>query len=90
VAEPRPAPAAPPLQASVLPDAVAVLNPGPDPVTNVRVTLSGDRGERYVATAVGTLGPGEEVVMALDGFQPLPPRGWRPRKVDVAPVPGSR
>jgi eukaryotic-like serine/threonine-protein kinase len=83
-AEPSAAPAAPALETSLLPEAVAVLNAGPGAVTDLRVTLSGDRGESYVATAAGTLAPGEEVVMALDGFRPQPPRGWRPRKVDVA------
>jgi hypothetical protein len=73
-----------PLRASLLPDAVVVLNAGPNAVADLRVTLEGAGAGPFAATAPGTLASGEELMMALDTFAPTPPRGWRPRTITVA------
>ena len=77
------------LSASLLPDAVAVLNAGPEAVRDLQVILTGDGPGRYTAAAPGTLAPGEEVVLALDSFHPAPPSGWRPLRVELTPAGGG-
>jgi eukaryotic-like serine/threonine-protein kinase len=92
-ASPTPAavPSAPPssLSASLLPDAVAILNAGPEAVRDLQVVLTGDGPGTYTAAAPGPLAPGEEIVLALEGFHPAPPPGWRPRRVEVTPAGGG-
>ena len=52
---------------------------------DLRVTLHDAAGRVHRATASGVLGPGEEVMLALDAFEPPPPAGFRPARIGVRP-----
>ena len=47
------------------------------------MTLRDDAGHLHRATAEGVLAPGEEVMLALDAFEPPPPAGFRPARIGV-------
>jgi eukaryotic-like serine/threonine-protein kinase len=78
-----------PLQVSWLADAVTVSNLGPGAIADLKVTLLGPGTDAYVAVAPGTLASGEEVVLALDAFDPAPPPGFRPRRAEMVAAGGQ-
>jgi hypothetical protein len=88
-AAPNGSTAAPTLRVSRQADAIVLLNAGPQPLADLRVTLEGEGAGPFVATAPGRLEPGEELMLSLDTFEPTPPPGWRPQRVGVTRADGS-
>jgi len=53
------------------------------PLARLRIVLS-DAHRSAETRPAGALRPGDELTLALDGFQPAPPAHWRPTAVDLA------
>jgi hypothetical protein len=86
VATPEPSPA--PRATSAFRVALAggmltILNESQGDERDLRITLRDAAGHAHRATAAGVLAPGEEVMLALDSFDPPPPAGFRPARVAV-------
>ena len=64
---------------------LTILNAGRSSERDLRVTLRDEAGQAHRATAAGLLAPGEEVMLALDAFDPPPPPGFLPARIGVRP-----
>ena len=64
---------------------LTISNAGPSSAADPRVTLYDAAGHAHRATASGVLAPGEDVMLALDSFEPPPPAGFRPARIGVRP-----
>lgn len=80
----RPEPTPLPLRATLRGDLLLLQNFGGEPFTDLRIALVSADGGRHAATAPEGLTPGEELFLALDSFEPTPPAGFVPVRVDVA------
>jgi hypothetical protein len=87
-APPIVAPAPPlPVAASLQGDLVALRNTGAEPLRPLEIVLVFATG-RSTARHPEGLAPGEELFLALDSFEPVPPAGARPEGIEV--VAGER
>jgi hypothetical protein len=69
---------------SLTEDRLTVTNGDRQALPDLRLTLTGPGAVRPVASGLGGLAPGEELIVALDAFTPPPPSSWRPEAVVVA------
>jgi serine/threonine protein kinase len=84
---PTPAPPAPPrFRAALAGGMLTILNVSASSERDLRVTLRDEAGRAHRATAAGVLAPGDEVMLALDAFDPPPPAGFRPARIGVRPL----
>jgi eukaryotic-like serine/threonine-protein kinase len=84
--EPSPAPRATPAFRVGLTDGMlTILNASHEDERDLRITLRDAAGHTHRATAAGVLAPGEEMMVALDSFDPPPPIGFRPAHIGVRP-----
>jgi eukaryotic-like serine/threonine-protein kinase len=84
--KPTPAPpAAPRFRATLADGMLTILNGGAADERDLRVTLRDAAGHAHRATAAGVLAPGDEVMLALDAFDPPPPPGFQPARIGVRP-----
>jgi eukaryotic-like serine/threonine-protein kinase len=63
---------------------VIVRNAGLGFVSNIRITMLGADGVRYLAQPPETLGPGEDLYVAAEEFKPMPPAALRAASITVA------
>jgi serine/threonine protein kinase len=75
---------APAVKVTLQADTLVLLNASGRATDNLYVTLRGTGAGPFRAAAPGTLAPGEELILALDTFRPVPPSGWRPQQVEIA------
>jgi eukaryotic-like serine/threonine-protein kinase len=76
-----------PVAASLQGDLVALRNTGAEPLRPLEIVLVFATG-RSTARHPEGLAPGEELFLALDSFEPVPPSGARPEGIEV--VAGER
>lgn len=79
------APAAPRFRVALAGGMLTILNASRSSERDLRVTLRDDAGHVHRATAAGVLAPGEEIMVALDAFDPPPRAGFRPARIVVRP-----
>ncbi len=86
VLAPSPTPAStPPLvRATLQNDLMTLLNVSSLTLTGLRVTLVAEDGTRCVTAVNEPMAPGEELVVALDEFDPRPASGLKPARIEVA------
>lgn len=82
---PATTPSAPRLRVTLSDGMLTVLNAGTSAERDLRVTLRDEAGHAHRATAAGALGPGEEVMVPFDVFEPPLPAGFRPARVGLRP-----
>jgi Protein kinase domain len=78
-------PDAPRFRVALADGMLTILNVSGADERDLRVTLRDDAGHVHRATAAGVLAPGEEIMVALDAFDPPPPAGFRPARIGVRP-----
>jgi hypothetical protein len=83
-AEPVPTPAPPALRASFRGELLRLVNPGPQPLLDLRIVLVDPSGARHHAAVADGIAPGEELHLAFDDFAPPVDPAGVPARLEVS------